>query len=104
MTYGWLVLLPALTLIITAVYYLNSMQRTIFESNDSEKGILPESLHGKEPSDLSWHENAGMLTLAALTVLFGIMPFIFWDMMSDWSSGFVVDTMIEAMQAQGWSP
>ncbi|GIT75154.1 MAG: hypothetical protein Ct9H300mP30_2160 [Methanobacteriota archaeon] len=28
-----------------------------------------------------------MLTLAALTALFGIMPFIFWDMMSDWSSG-----------------
>ncbi|MEC8914284.1 MAG: NADH-quinone oxidoreductase subunit M, partial [Candidatus Thermoplasmatota archaeon] len=87
MTYGWLVLLPALTLIITAVYYLNSMQRTIFESNDPEKGILPESLQGEEPSDLSWHENAGMLTLAALTALFGIMPFIFWDMMSDWSSG-----------------
>ena len=104
MTYGWLVLLPALTLIITAVYYLNSMQRTIFESNDPEKGILPESLHGEEPSDLSWHENAGMLTLAALTALFGIMPFIFWDMMSDWSSGFVVDTMIEAMQAQEWFP
>jgi hypothetical protein len=32
------------------------------------------------------------------------MPFIFWDMMSDWSSGFVIDTMIEAMQAQEWSP
>ena len=104
MTYGWLVLLPALTLIITAAYYLNSMQRTIFESNDPEEGILPESLQGEEPSDLSWHENAGMLTLAALTALFGIMPFIFWDMMSDWSSGFVVDTMIEAMQAQGWFP
>jgi len=25
-------------------------------------------------------------------------------MMSDWSSGFVIDTMIEAMQAQEWSP
>ena len=61
-------------------------------------------MQGAEPSDLSWHENAGMLTLAALTALFGIMPFIFWDMMSDWSSGFVVDTMIEAMQAQGWFP
>jgi len=104
MTYGWLVLLPALTLIITAAYYLNSMQRTIFESNDPEHGILPDTLHGEDPSDLTWHENAGMLTLAAMTALFGIMPFIFWDMMSDWSSGFIIDTMIEAMQAQEWSP
>ncbi|PDH28197.1 MAG: dehydrogenase [Marine Group II euryarchaeote MED-G34] len=104
MTYGWLVLLPALTLIVTAVYYLNSMQRTIFESNDPEQGILPETLHGEDPSDLTWHENAGMMTLAAMTALFGIMPFIFWDMMSNWSSGFVIDTMIEAMQTQEWSP
>ena len=104
MTYGWLVLLPALTLIVTAAYYLNSMQRTIFESNDPEQGILPDTLHGEDPSDLTWHENAGMLTLAAMTALFGIMPFIFWDMMSNWSSGFVIDTMIEAMQTQEWSP
>jgi len=104
MTYGWLVLLPALTLIVTAAYYLNSMQRTIFESNDPDQGILPDTLHGENPSDLTWHENAGMLTLAAMTALFGIMPFIFWDMMSDWSSGFVINTMIEAMQTQEWSP
>ena len=104
MTYGWLVLLPALTLIVTAAYYLNSMQRTIFESNDPEQGILPDTLHGEDPSDLTWHENAGMLTLAAMTALFGIMPFIFWDMMSDWSSSFVLDTMVEAMHSQGWRP
>ena len=104
MTYGWLVLLPALTLIVTAAYYLNSMQRTIFESNDPDQGILPDTLHGENPSDLTWHENAGMLTLAAMTALFGIMPFIFWDMMSDWSSGIIINTMIEAMQTQEWSP
>ena len=104
MSYGWLVLLPALTLIVTAAYYLNSMQRTIFESNDPHRGDLPDSLHGEEPSDRPWHENIGMFVLAGMTVLFGIMPFIFWDMMSDWSSGFVVDTMVEAMHSQGWRP
>jgi NADH-quinone oxidoreductase subunit M len=104
MSYGWLVLLPALTLIVTAAYYLNSMQRTIFESNDPHRGDLPDSLHGEEPSDITWHENIGMFVLAGMTVLFGIMPFIFWDMMSDWSSGFVVDTMVEAMHSQGWRP
>ena len=104
MSYGWLVLLPALTLIVTAAYYLNSMQRTIFESNDPHRGDLPDSLHGEEPSDITWHENIGMFVLAGMTVLFGIMPFIFWDMMSDWSSGFVLDTMVEAMHSQGWRP
>ena len=104
MSYGWVVLLPALTLIVTAAYYLNSMQRTIFESNDPHRGDLPDSLHGEEPSDITWHENIGMFVLAGMTVLFGIMPFIFWDMMSDWSSGFVVDTMVEAMHSQGWRP
>ena len=104
MSYGWLVLLPALTLIVTAAYYLNSMQRTIFESNDPHQGDLPDSLHGEEPSDITWHENIGMFVLAGMTVLFGIMPFIFWDMMSDWSSGFVLDTMVDAMHSQGWRP
>jgi len=104
MSYGWLVLLPALTLIVTAAYYLNSMQRTIFESNDPHQGDLPDSLHGEEPSDITWHENIGMFVLAGMTVLFGIMPFIFWDMMSDWSSSFVLDTMVEAMHSQGWRP
>ena len=104
MSYGWLVLLPALTLIVTAAYYLNSMQRTIFESNDPHQGDLPDSLHGEEPSDITWHENIGMFVLAGMTVLFGIMPFIFWDMMSDWSSGSVLDTMVEAMHSRGWRP
>ena len=101
MSFGWLVLLPTLTLIITAVYYLTSMQRTIFESNDPHHGILPDTLHGEEPRDITWHENAGMIILGALTILFGILPFIFWDMMSEWSSGFLLETLVQAMQSEG---
>ena len=104
MSFGWLVLLPTLTLIITAVYYLTSMQKTIFESNDPHHGILPDSLHGEDPRDISWHENSGMIILGALTILFGILPFIFWDMMSEWSSGFLIDTLVEAMQSEGVKP
>ena len=54
MTFGWLVIWPALTLIITAVYYLTSMQRTIsraeiltlvyFLTQCTEKNL--EILHG----------------------------------------------------------
>ena len=104
MTFGWLVILPALTLIITAVYYLTSMQRTIFEGGDPHVGVLPESLHGEEPRDITWHENAGMFILAAFTVLFGILPFIFWDMMSDWSTEFMLETLVDAMNSQGVKP
>jgi len=104
MTFGWLVILPALTLIITAVYYLTSMQRTIFEGGDPHVGVLPDTMHREEPRDITWHENAGMFVLVALTVLFGILPFIFWDMMSDWSTEFMLETLIHAMNSQGVKP
>ena len=103
MTFGWLVLLPALTLIITAVYYLTSMQRTIFESNDPHNGLLPETLHG-EPRDITWHENAGMAILGGLTILFGILPFFFWDMMSYWSSELIDTVLVAAMESEGVKP
>jgi NADH-quinone oxidoreductase subunit M len=104
MSFGWWVLLPALTLIITAVYYLNSMQRTIFESNDRHHGILPDSLHGEEPRDVTWHENTSMFILGILTILFGIFPFLFFDMMSDWSTGFIQEVLLEAIINQGVKP
>jgi NADH-quinone oxidoreductase subunit M len=103
MTFGWLVLLPALTLVITAVYYLTSMQRTIFESNDPHQGALPDTLN-HEPRDITWHENAGMTILGALTILFGILPFFFWDMMSYWSTEVMVQLLAEAMQSEGVRP
>jgi len=99
MTFGWWVLLPAITLIFTALYYLTSMQKLIFESNDPHQGILPDTLHGEEPRDVTWHENIGMFVLGALTILFGIMPFIFWDMMSAWSTEFIETYLIHAMNA-----
>ncbi|MBJ16862.1 MAG: dehydrogenase [Euryarchaeota archaeon] len=103
MTFGWWVLLPALTLVITAVYYLTSMQKTIFESNHPNQGILPDTLH-HEPRDITWHENAGMTILGLLTILFGILPFFFWDMMSYWSTEAISELLVEAMQSEGVKP
>jgi len=104
MSFGWLVLLPALTLIITAVYYLTSMQKTIFESNDRHHGILPESLHGEEPRDITWNENTSMFILGILTIAFGIFPLIFFDMMSDWSTEFVREVLLNHLIEQGVKP
>lgn len=95
MAFGWWVILPALTLIITAAYYLWSMQRTIFEGG--EEGQLPDTMHGEEPVDISWHENTGMMVLAALAVLLGVLPFIFFDMMSAYSGEYVAEILLEAL-------
>jgi NADH:ubiquinone oxidoreductase subunit 4 (subunit M) len=98
-------MLPALTLIITATYYLTSMQRTIFESDNPHQGLLPDSLHGDDPRDVTWHENTGMFILGIFTIIFGIFPFIFWDMMSVWSTEFMSEVMISAMENTNvWNP
>ena len=81
--FGWWVLLPGLTLAITAAYYLWSMQKTIFEGG--LEGELPESLQGESPVDISRWEGSGMMIMALLIVLFGILPWIVFDMMSGYS-------------------
>ena len=86
MAFGWWVLLPAVTLIVTATYYLWSMQRTIFEGDGEAQ--LPPTMHGDPPRDITWHENTGMLILGVLAVIYGIYPDFFgmFDMMSDWAT------------------
>jgi NADH-quinone oxidoreductase subunit M len=102
MAFGLWVILPAVTLIITAAYYLWSMQRTIFEGSGDV--ILPDTMHGEEPSDITWHENAGMLILGVLAVIFGILPFFFFDMMSGWSTMLVEGPIIDALNLGGVKP
>jgi len=104
MSFGWLTVLPALTLIITAAYYLRSMQRTIFESGDEHKAILPDTMKGEEPTDLTWHENTGMIILGVLAVIFGILPGIFLGMMSNWSSGLVAESFLAVLDALDVKP
>ena len=92
MAFGWWVLLPAVTLIVTATYYLWSMQRTIFEGgrddHDHPISQLPPTMNGDEPRDITWHENTGMLILGVLAVVYGIYPDFFgmFEMMSDWAT------------------
>ena len=81
--YGWWILLPGLVLALTAAYYLWSMQRTIFEGGDETQP--PESLHGEPVPDIANSEKMAMLLLAGFTILFGIMPWIFLDMMDIWT-------------------
>ena len=82
--FQWWILPIGATLAITAAYYLWSMQRTIFEGG--EHGQLPATLEGQEVPDLDPWERAGMLIMAALTILFGVLPFLVLDMMNAWSA------------------
>ena len=45
-----------------------------------------------------------MFILGILTILFGIFPFLFFDMMSDWSTGFIQEVLLEAIINQGVKP
>ena len=83
--FGWWVILPGITLMVTAAYYIWSMQKTIFEGGDA--GEMPESLGGKPAPDISMWEVSGMMLLAMLTVLFGVLPWIFFDMMTGYAFG-----------------
>jgi proton-translocating NADH-quinone oxidoreductase chain M len=77
---GYWVLVPLLILVVTAAFYIWMMQRVLF---GPPKGI-PEAAH-----DLPRFEFAGMALLAALIVLFGVLP------------GLLVQVIV-ASPIQGW--
>jgi proton-translocating NADH-quinone oxidoreductase chain M len=64
---GYWVLVPLLILVVTAAFYVWMMQRLLF----GPPAGIPEGAH-----DVPWPEAAGMGILVALTVLYGLLPFL----------------------------
>jgi NADH-quinone oxidoreductase subunit M len=64
---GYWVLVPLLTLVVTAGFYLWMMQRMLF---GPQRG-LPEKVE-----DVPRHEGMAMGILIALTVVYGLLPFL----------------------------
>lgn len=62
---GYWVLLPLAILVVTAAFYMWMMQRVLF----GPVRAVPSTAH-----DVPWFEGVGMGLLAALAVLFGILP------------------------------
>jgi proton-translocating NADH-quinone oxidoreductase chain M len=62
---GYWVLIPLVTLVVTAAFYLWMMQRVLF---GPERGV-PEAAH-----DLGAAEAVGMAVLVGLTILYGVLP------------------------------
>jgi NADH-quinone oxidoreductase subunit M len=70
--FGWLTAVPLITVLVTAAYYLWASQRALF-------GPLNPALEKKDIHDLKPFETASLAVLAALIVLFGMLPFLFMD-------------------------
>jgi proton-translocating NADH-quinone oxidoreductase chain M len=71
-TFGYLVAIPLITVLVTAAYYLWAGQRALF-------GPLNPKLEKADIHDLKPFETVSLSVLAGLTVLFGILPFLFMD-------------------------
>jgi len=74
--FGWLVALPLISVLLTAAYYIYAMQRSMF-------GPLNPKL--EKMLDTRSHEDVPLGVLAVLLAIFGIAPFIFFDLISKFS-------------------
>ncbi|OPY33057.1 MAG: F(420)H(2) dehydrogenase subunit M [Methanomassiliicoccales archaeon PtaU1.Bin124] len=70
--FNWLLLLPIMSVALTAAYYIWAMQRVLF--GPLTKDIDLEHLH-----DLSWYEAAPLYILVAFIVGFGLFPSLIMD-------------------------
>jgi len=72
-SFGLYLLIPILTVVITAGYYLWSMQRTMF----GEKSETMDALHDSE-----WYESFPMLLLVIIIIVLGIIPWFIFNPIS----------------------
>jgi len=70
--FGWLLILPIMSVAITAGYYLWALQRTMF-------GPLTRKIDTSHLRDVSWYEAAPLAVLSLLIVVFGLLPGLVFD-------------------------
>jgi len=75
--FGLLVIIPILTVVLTAAYFIWAMQRAIFG---------PLNPRWKDLHDIRLHETLPLGVLTVLFAVFGILPFIFLDMTLRWAA------------------
>ncbi len=75
--FGLLVLIPVITVVLTASYFIWAMQRAIFGPLNEKWKALP---------DARTYETVPLGILTALFAVFGIMPFLFFDMTIQWAA------------------
>jgi proton-translocating NADH-quinone oxidoreductase chain M len=70
--WNWLILIPIASVVITAAYYIWSMQRVLF-------GPLTERIDTSHLHDVSWFEAAPLAALCILIIFFGLQPGLIYD-------------------------
>jgi NADH-quinone oxidoreductase subunit M len=70
--WNWLILIPIASVVITAAYYIWSMQRVLF-------GPLTEKIDTSHLHDVSWFEAAPLAALCILIIFFGLQPGLIYD-------------------------
>jgi proton-translocating NADH-quinone oxidoreductase chain M len=78
-SFGYFVAVPLITVLITAAYYLWAAQRSLF-------GPLNPKFESADIHDLKTFEMTALGALAAMTVLFGMLPFLFLDYVMPYST------------------
>ncbi len=76
--FGLLVVIPILTVVFTAAYYIWAMHRAIFG---------PLNPRWEAATDLHRFEVAPLAVLAASFALFGILPILLLDLLANWAGG-----------------
>jgi NADH-quinone oxidoreductase subunit M len=75
-TFGLWVLIPIITVVATAAYYIYAMQRAIFGPYNEKLGKV---------KDMEPFEVVPLGILSFLFALFGILPFLFMDAITSWA-------------------
>jgi NADH-quinone oxidoreductase subunit M len=72
----WIPIVAVMSIIITAGYYLWAIQRVLFNEPTDE---LEHSGIAK------WWETGPVLLLAVFTLILGLVPWLIWEVLDDWS-------------------
>jgi proton-translocating NADH-quinone oxidoreductase chain M len=77
--FGWWILLPIWSILITAGYYLWALQRAYFGPEKRHPDVDWDHMH-----DLPRTERWPMAALVVLAILFGVLPALLMGQMDDW--------------------
>jgi proton-translocating NADH-quinone oxidoreductase chain M len=77
--FGWLILIPVISVVLTAAYYMWAAQRAVFG---------PLNTRWESVGDAHVFEKVPLAVLSVLFVIFGILPFLFFDVVHHWTVTF----------------
>jgi NADH:ubiquinone oxidoreductase subunit 4 (subunit M) len=78
--FGWWILVPIWSILITAGYYLWALQRAFYGPEQRHPDVDWSHMH-----DLPRTEKWPIVTLVVLAIAFGILPALLMDQMSAWT-------------------